>query len=621
MANMQGKISSSQQSKGGQGGPAMMRGGEKPRDFKGTISKLAKYIGKYKLAVVLVLMLSSLASLFGIIGPKLLGQATDILYSAVENAFGSGMINIDYPKLWAVIGLMAGLYLISYLFSLTQGFLMAKISNKVTYNLRKDIAEKINRIPLNYFDQTSTGDVLSRITNDVDSINQSLNESMTRLASSLTLIIGTIYMMFSISWILTLIAFLVVPVSMFLITRIVKFSQPLFKKQQKSLGQLNGHIEEMLSSHLVVKSFNMEEQSLEKFEGYNNELCENAWKSQLASHMMMPLTNFVSNIGYVCVCIVGATLANAGKLSVGSILSFIQYVRTFNQPIQEIANISTMLQSAVACSERVFEFLEEKEETKDIARVESTDGIKGCVEFKNVKFGYTEGQTIINNFSLKVNQGEKIAIVGPTGAGKTTLVKLLMRYYEINSGEILIDDININDFARNDLRSMFGMVLQETWLFKGSIKDNIAYSDENATKEDIIKSAKIGQVHHFVKALPGGYDFELNEETSNISQGQKQLLTIARAFLQNPKILILDEATSSVDTRTEVQIQKAMEQLMKNRTSFVIAHRLSTIRDADKILVMNNGEIVEVGNHETLIAQNGFYAKLYKSQFENTSEE
>ncbi|MEG1972839.1 MAG: ABC transporter ATP-binding protein, partial [Oscillospiraceae bacterium] len=423
--------------------------------------------------------------------------------------------------------------------------------------------------PLHYFDTTSKGDVLSRITNDVDTINQSLNESMTRLAAAITLIIGTIYMMLSISVVLTLISFLVIPASLFLINKIVKFSQPLFKRQQKSLGQLNGHIEEMLSAHLVVKSFNMEQQSLEEFEEYNNELCSSAWKSQFASHMMMPLTNMVSNIGYVLVCIVGATLVNAGRLSVGSILSFIQYVRNFNQPIQQIANISTMLQSAVACSERVFEFLDEREEAVDADIVESTENIQGSVEFKNVTFGYDEDCTVINNFSLKVNQGEKIAIVGPTGAGKTTIVKLLMRYYEIDSGEILIDGININRFARNDLRSMFGMVLQDTWLFKGSIKDNIAYSNENATMEDVIKSAKIGQVHHFVKALPKGYDFELNEETSNISQGQKQLLTIARAFLQNPKILILDEATSSVDTRTEVQIQKAMENLMKNRTSFV----------------------------------------------------
>ncbi|MEG1049126.1 MAG: ABC transporter ATP-binding protein [Oscillospiraceae bacterium] len=599
----------------------MMRGGEKPKDLKGTIKKLAQYIGKYKVGVAFVLILSAASSLFSLVGPKLLGQGTDVLYEAVEKSFSIGKIVIDYDKLWGIIILMAALYIISFLFSLTQGFMMAKISNKVTYNLRNDVSLKINKLPLHYFDTTSKGDVLSRITNDVDTINQSLNESMTRLAAAITLIIGTMYMMLSISVVLTLISFLVIPASLFLIKKIVKFSQPLFKKQQKSLGQLNGHIEEMLSAHLVVKSFNMEQQSLEQFEEYNEELCSSAWRSQFASHMMMPLTNMVSNLGYILVCIVGATLVNVGRLSVGSILSFIQYVRNFNQPIQQIANISTMLQSAVACSERVFEFLEQENEMADDAQVEKTQDIDGSVEFKNVTFGYDEDCTVINNFSLKVNQGEKIAIVGPTGAGKTTIVKLLMRYYEINSGEILIDGININRFARNDLRSLFGMVLQDTWLFKGSIKENIAYSNENATMDDIIKSAKIGQVHHFVKALPNGYDFELNEETSNISQGQKQLLTIARAFLQNPKILILDEATSSVDTRTEVQIQKAMENLMKNRTSFVIAHRLSTIRDADKILVMNEGKIVEVGNHEQLIAQNGFYAKLYQSQFENAIEE
>ena len=476
-------------------------------------------------------------------------------------------------------------------------------------------------MPLNYFDRVSTGDVLSRITNDIDSISQSISESVTRLISTVTLLVGSLAMMLSISWEMTLVASVTIPASIFVISKIVRYSQPLYKKQQKSLGMVNGHIEEMLSAHTVVKTFNLEDDSIEQFDIYNEELRNNAWKSNFASHMMMPLTNFVSHIGYILVCIVGAVMANAGRVSVGDILSFIQYVKNFSQPVQQIANISTMLQSAVACAERVFEFLEEDEEEKDKEDSASTEKIVGTVEFKNVNFGYEPGQKVIDNFTLKVESGEKIALVGPTGSGKTTVVKLLMRYYEIDSGEILIDGINIKDFKRNDLREMFGMVLQDTWLFKGSIRENIAYSEENATMDDIVHAAKMSQAHHFIKILPKGYDFELNEETSNISQGQKQLLTIARAFLQNPKILILDEATSSVDTRTEVQIQKAMENLMENRTSFVIAHRLSTIRDADKILVMDAGRIVEVGKHDELLAKGGFYARLYQSQFENSQDD
>ena len=624
MANTNARFAAPQGRPGGGpggGGPAVLRGGEKARDFGGTIAKLLKYLNKYKYLMVVVMFISLFSSIFGIIGPKLMGKATDVLYKAVEDGFVTGRIVIDYTALFRIIALMVILYVISYLFSLVHGFIMAKISNSITYTLRKDVVAKINRMPLNYFDRVSTGDVLSRITNDIDSISQSISESITRLISTVTLLVGSLVMMLSISWVMTLVAAVTIPASVFVISKIVRYSQPLYKKQQKSLGMVNGHIEEMLSAHTVVKTFNLEDDSIEQFDIYNEELRNNAWKSNFASHMMMPLTNFVSHVGYILVCIVGAVMANMGRISVGDIQSFIQYVKNFSQPVQQIANISTMLQSAVACAERVFEFLEEDEEEKDKADSASTENIKGTVEFKNVNFGYEPGQKVIDNFTLRVESGEKIALVGPTGSGKTTVVKLLMRYYEIDSGEILIDGINIMDFARNDLREMFGMVLQDTWLFKGSIKDNIAYSEEDAAMEDIIHAAKMSQAHHFIKMLPKGYDFELNEETSNISQGQKQLLTIARAFLQNPKILILDEATSSVDTRTEVHIQKAMENLMENRTSFVIAHRLSTIRDADKILVMDAGRIVEVGKHEELLAKGGFYAKLYQSQFENLQED
>ena len=623
MANVNKRFAGAPNGRGGPGGggPAVLRGGEKPKDMKGTFVKLFRYLGKYKIHMAVVMVISTLSSIFGIIGPKLMGRATDVLYKAVENSFTTGKITIEYNALVKIIVMMIALYAVSYLFSLIHGFVMAKISNSITYTLRKDVNEKINRLPLNYFDRVSTGDVLSRITNDIDSISSSISESVTRLLSALTLIIGSVAMMLSISWVMTLISAIMIPASIVVISVIVKYSQTLYKKQQKSLGQVNGHIEEMFSSHTVVKTFNLEDDSMQQFDVYNNELRSNAWKSSIASHMMMPLTNFVSNIGYIVVCIAGAVLTNAGRMSVGDILSFIQYVKNFTQPIQQVANISTMLQSAMACSERVFDFLEEPEEEKDKEDSASTENITGTVEFKNVCFGYEPRQKVIDNFTLKVNSGEKIALVGPTGSGKTTVVKLLMRYYEIDSGEILIDGVNIRDFKRNDLREMFGMVLQDTWLFKGTIKENIAYSEENATMDDIIHAAKMSQVHHFVKVLPKGYDFELNEETSNVSQGQKQLITIARAFLQNPKILILDEATSSVDTRTEVQIQKAMENLMENRTSFVIAHRLSTIRDADKILVMDAGRIVETGRHDELLAKGGFYAKLYQSQFENQQDD
>ena len=602
---------------GGGGRHAAIRGGEKPKDLKGTIKKSFAYLGIYKAGLALVMVLAALSSVFRVIGPRLLGNATDVLYKAVENGMLTGDIIVDYNALLKVVIALCTLYVISYVFNIVQSFTTAQISNNITYRMRKDISEKINRLPIGFFDVTSTGDVLSRITNDVESLSNSLRETLTQFASALTLMVGTIVMMLSISWELTLIAFAMIPVSGFIVAKIIKISQPLYRKQQKSLGMVNGHIEEMMSAHIVVKAFNMEQQSIDDFGIYNTELRENAWRSRVASSAMMPITNFVSNIGYILVCIIGATMAGFGKITVGNIQSFITYIRNFTQPIQQLSNISTMLQSAMACGERIFEFLDQPEEEPDTENPVSTEGIIGHVTFQDVNFGYTAEKTIIDDLDLEVHPGEKIAIVGPTGAGKTTVVKLLMRFYELNGGSISIDGINIKDFARNDLREMFGMVLQETWLFKGTIRENIMYSRPDASEEDMIRAAKASRVHHFVQTLPGGYDFELNEETSNISQGQKQLITIARAFLQNPKILILDEATSSVDTRTEVLIQQAMQKLMENRTSFVIAHRLSTIRDADKIIVLNAGHVEEVGNHHDLIEKGGFYAKLYQSQFEN----
>ncbi len=604
----------------GPGGPggrmSAIRGGEKPKDFKRTIRKSFSYLGAYKFGLALVMLMAAASSIFRVIGPNLLGKATDVLYNAVEKAMLSGKIVIDYIRLKEIVRWLLILYIVSYIFSVVQGFVTAQISNNITYRMRRDISEKINRLPISFFDVTSTGDVLSRITNDVESLSSSLRETLTQLASSLTLIVGTIVMMLSISPVLTLVAFGMIPVSAFLVSKIIKISQPLYRKQQKSLGMVNGHVEEMLGAHLVVKAFNMEDKSIADFDVYNTELRENGWRSRVASHVMMPATNFVSNVAYILVCVLGAGMVTAKQLTVGNIQSFISYVRNFNQPIQQLANISTMLQSAMACGERIFEFIDQSEEQPDCTDPANTENIIGTVTFKDVNFGYTEEKTIIDDLDLEVKPGEKIAIVGPTGAGKTTVVKLLMRFYELNGGDIFIDGINIKNFKRNDLREMFGMVLQDTWLFKGSIRDNIMYSNPTATEEEFLQATKASRVHHFAHALPGGYDFELNEETSNISQGQKQLITIARAFLQNPKILILDEATSSVDTRTEVLIQQAMAKLMENRTSFVIAHRLSTIRDADKIIVLNRGRVEEIGSHTQLIAKGGFYAKLYRSQFE-----
>lgn len=604
--------------RGGGPGGAMMRGGEKPKDIKATLSKFLKYLGKYKIGIALIIILSVAASLFNIAGPKLLGNATDVIYNSVSKSLSTGIIEIDYAALKKIVLTLVGLYQLSYIFSVIRGLTMSGIANNITYQFRKDIDEKINRLPLSYFDTTSTGDVLSRMTNDVDSISQSIRETITELVSSFIAILGTVAMMLTISPKLTAIAIIMIPINLFIIMNIVKISQPLYRKQQRSLGKVNGHIEEMMSNHIIVKSFNLEEKSIAEFSKHSDELYNNAWKSAIASRMMMPITNFIGNAGYVLVCILGAKMAVSGEITVGNIQSFVQYIRRFNQPVQQISNVMTMLQSSLACSERIFEFLDAPEEEPDTENPHETRSIIGNVEFKNVTFGYTPEETVIDNFNLDVHPGEKVAIVGPTGAGKTTIVKLLMRFYELNGGSITIDGIDIRDFARNDLREMFGMVLQDTWLFKGSIRDNIMYSKPDRSEDEMIRAAKRSHVHHFVSSLPSGYDFELNEETSNISQGQKQLITIARAFLQNPKILILDEATSSVDTRTEVAIQKAMQNLMQDRTSFIIAHRLSTIRDADKIIVMNGGRIVEVGNHRQLLKRGGFYANLYKSQFENT---
>lgn len=603
---------------------------EKPKNFKGSTKKLLKYMGKYKGRLVLVIIFAICSTIFNIVGPKILGNATTILANGLMSSFTGSGEGIDFAGIGNIILWLAGLYIVSALFSYIQGFIMTDVSMKVTYNLRKDISKKLNRLPLKYFDNTTNGEVLSRITNDIDTLSQSLNQSLTQIITSVTSLIGIIIMMFSINFYMTLITLCIVPVTFIFIIAIIKKSQKYFKSQQEYLGNVNGHIEEMYGGHTVVKAFCGEEESLEAFDKYNDKLYESAWKSQFLSGVMQPIMDLVSNIGYVAVCILGGYLAVSQGLAVGDIQAFIQYVRQFTQPIMQIANISNVLQQTVAASERVFEFLEEDEEVPEAAHpitineggkpdTELNVTIDGSVQFAHVHFGYTDDKIIINDFSAIVKPGQKIAIVGPTGAGKTTMVKLLMRFYDVSEGAILVDGYDIRDFKRNDLRSLFGMVLQDTWLYSGSIKDNILYGNLKASDEDVIKAAKAAQADHFIRTLPGGYDMVLNEEANNVSQGQKQLLTIARAILADPKILILDEATSSVDTRTEVLIQKAMDNLMKGRTSFIIAHRLSTIRDADLILVMNNGDIVEQGNHNELMAKNGFYANLYNSQFANVN--
>jgi len=597
-------------------GPSMMRGGEKAKNFKGTVKKLANYLKDFKIQIIIVFIFAAASAVFAIVGPKILGGVTTELFEGILRKVQGTGSGIDFAAIGRTLIFLLGLYLVSSLFSYIQGWIMSGISMKVTYRFRKEISLKINKLPLKYFDNTNQGEVLSKVTNDVDAISRTLNQSLTQIITSLTTVVGVMIMMFSISWQLTLVAMLILPVSVGLISFVVKYSQKYFKKQQDYLGHVNGHVEEMYGGHVVVKAFNGEKESIEKFNIYNKELYSSAWKSQFLSGMMMPIMTFVGNIGYVIISIMGGWLAIKNMISVGDIQAFIQYMRSFTQPIAQIANISNVFQQTAAAAERVFEFLEEKEEVPDTLNPVKSADIEGNVEFKNVRFGYEEDKIVINDFSCKIKKGQNIAIVGPTGAGKTTMVKLLMRYYDLNSGSILLDGHDIKDFTRNDLRENFGMVLQDTWLYNGSIKDNIKYGKLDATDEDVIEAAKAAHVDSFVHMLPEGYDMILNEELTNISQGQKQLITIARAILANPKIMILDEATSSVDTRTEIQIQKAMNNLMKNRTNFIIAHRLSTIRDADLILVMNHGDIVEQGTHEELLEKKGFYSELYLSQFE-----
>ena len=589
--------------------------GEKAKDFKGTIKKLLVYLGNYRAGIVVVLIFAIGSTVFNIIGPKVLGKATTELAGGLM-AKVNGTGGLDFTKIGSILLFALGLYVISALFSFVQGWIMTGVTQKVCYRMRKEISEKIDRMPMRYFESRTVGEVLSRITNDVDTLGQGLNQSITQLITSVSTMIGVLVMMLTISPLMTLITIVILPISLLLISLVVKRSQKYFKKQQEYLGNVNGQVEEVYSGHLVVQAFNKQKDSIETFDRTNRKLYESAWKSQFLSGMMQPIMMFVGNLGYVAVAFSGAMLAIQNVITIGDIQAFIQYVRNFTQPIQQIAQVMNMLQSMAAAAERVFEFLSEEEESLQPEHPLQLEKVEGNVTFDHVAFGYQEDKVIIHDFSADVTPGQKIAIVGPTGAGKTTMVKLLMRFYDVNSGAILVDGHNIREFNRHDLRNGFGMVLQDTWLFKGTIMENIRYGRLDATDEEVIAAAKAAHAHHFIQTLPGGYQMELNEEASNVSQGQKQLLTIARAILADNPIMILDEATSSVDTRTETRIQKAMDNLMKGRTSFVIAHRLSTIRDADLILVMKDGDIIEQGNHEELLARNGFYADLYNSQFE-----
>ena len=589
--------------------------GEKAKDFKGTIKKLLVYLGNYRAGIVVVLIFAIGSTVFNIIGPKVLGKATTELAGGLM-AKVNGTGGLDFTKIGSILLFALGLYVISALFSFVQGWIMTGVTQKVCYRMRKEISEKIDRMPMRYFESRTVGEVLSRITNDVDTLGQGLNQSITQLITSVSTMIGVLVMMLTISPLMTLITIVILPISLLLISLVVKRSQKYFKKQQEYLGNVNGQVEEVYSGHLVVQAFNKQKDSIETFDWTNRKLYESAWKSQFLSGMMQPIMMFVGNLGYVAVAFSGAMLAIQNVITIGDIQAFIQYVRNFTQPIQQIAQVMNMLQSMAAAAERVFEFLSEEEENLQPEHPLQLEKIEGNVTFDHVAFGYQEDKVIIHDFSADVTPGQKIAIVGPTGAGKTTMVKLLMRFYDVNSGAILVDGHNIKEFNRHDLRNGFGMVLQDTWLFKGTIMENIRYGRLDATDEEVIAAAKAAHAHHFIQTLPGGYQMELNEDASNVSQGQKQLLTIARAILADNPIMILDEATSSVDTRTETRIQKAMDNLMKGRTSFVIAHRLSTIRDADLILVMKDGDIIEQGNHEELLARNGFYADLYNSQFE-----
>ena len=595
-----------------------MQPGEKPKNFKASIKKLIQYIAKYKIGIIVVMLFAACSTVFTVVGPKILGKATTTLTEGLMAKI-QRTGSIDFGKIGSILLFVLGLYLLSAIFSFVQGWIMTGITQKVCYQLRKEISEKINRMPMKYFESRTYGEVLSRITNDVDTLGQGLNQSITTIITATATMIGVLIMMISISPLMTLIAIVILPISMALISLVTKKSQKFFRNQQEYLGHINGQVEEVYGGHLVIKAFNREKDTIEEFDRTNKILYDSAWKSQFLSGMMQPIMMFVGNLGYASVALTGGLLAIKNIITIGDIQAFIQYVKNFTQPIQQSAQVINMVQSMSAASERVFEFLEEEEENQIVANPADISKITGEVTFDHVHFGYDPEKIIINDFSAHVLPGQKIAIVGPTGAGKTTMVKLLMRFYDVNRGEIRLNDSNIKDFNRRELRDAFGMVLQDTWLFKGTIMENIRYGRLDATDEEVIAAAKAARADHFIKTLPGGYQMELNEDASNVSQGQKQLLTIARAILADNKILILDEATSSVDTRTEIEIQKAMDNLMRGRTSFVIAHRLSTIRDADLILVMKDGDIMEQGTHETLLAKNGFYAELYNSQFEEAS--
>ena len=599
----------------------MVRGmmpGEKAKDFRGSVGKLLNYMGRYKIALVFVIIFAICGTAFNIVGPKILSKATTEIFNGLLSKLSGGS-GIDFGKIGRILLILIGLYGVSACFSFIQGWLMTGISQKMCFRMRKEISEKINRMPMEYFESRTVGEVLSRITNDVDTLGMSLNQSVTQLITSITTLIGVLIMMLSISPLMTLIAVIILPVSMILITVVVKSSQKYFRTQQEYLGHINGQVEEVYSGQNIVKAFDREEEVLREFSETNDTLYASAWKSQFFSGMMQPIMNFVGNLGYVSVAVVGGYLTIRGSIEIGDIQAFIQYVRQFTQPISQVAQVSNMLQSMAAASERVFEFLAEPEEDITVENPVHLEAPEGRVSFQHVRFGYKPDKTVIHDFSCDVEPGQTVAIVGPTGAGKTTMVKLLMRFYDVNQGQILVDGHNIKDFNRGELRELFGMVLQDTWLFKGTIMENIRYGRLEATDEEVIAAAKAAHAHHFIQTLPGGYQMELNEDASNVSQGQKQLLTIARAILADNPVLILDEATSSVDTRTEERIQKAMNNLMKGRTSFVIAHRLSTIKDADVILVMRDGDIIEQGNHEELLRKGGFYADLYNSQFEETA--
>ena len=606
---------------GPMGGPGNGRTLEKAKDFKGTTKKLIKnYLSKYKIGLIIVFIFSVGSTIFSIVGPKILGNATTEIFNGLINKL-SGNGGIDFSKVGNILVTLLGLYVISALFSFIQGFAMTQIAQNLTYKLRRDLSKKINKLPMNYFDKKTNGEILSVITNDIDTLGMNLNQSITQIITAICTLVGILIMMLSISWQMTLISIIVMPIGAGLVKIIVGKSQKYFQKQQDYLGHVNGQVEEIYSGLTIVKAFNGEEKVKEEFSKANAELYRSAWRSQFLSGLMHPIMNFISNIGYVGVAIAGGYLAIQGKITVGNIQSFIQYNKQFTQPINQIAQVSAMLQAMVAASERIFVFLEEEEEIETAKAGVTTKGLKGNITFDHVKFGYNPENIVIKDFNAKVYEGQKIAIVGPTGAGKSTMVKLLMRFYDVTEGNILVDGYNVKDFDRGELRQMFGMVLQDTWLFNGTVKDNIKYGKEDATDDEVIEAAKAAHVHHFIKTLPKGYNSILNDETSGVSAGQKQLLTIARVILADPKILILDEATSSIDTRTEIEIQKAMDNLMKGRTSFIIAHRLSTIKNADLILVMDHGDIVEQGTHEELLAKGGFYEKLYNSQFEDCIDE